>query len=74
MQRLVLAGLAGTVASLITNGIMATVVIGPFFEARYHDVVAGSIEFPLLIAGYLIVGMALAAFYPKWVVVSCSRV
>jgi uncharacterized membrane protein YraQ (UPF0718 family) len=65
VQRLVFAGLAGTVASLITNGIMATVVIGPFFEERYRDVVANSIDIPLLIAGYLIIGVALAALYPR---------
>ena len=63
--KIVLTALAGFVTMFITNGIMAAAIIGPLFEDQYRDIVADPVHFPLLIAGYFIIAVAMAALYPR---------
>ena len=65
IMRILLSAIAGFVTMFITNGVMAAAVIGPLFESRYRDIVADTISYPLLIAGYLIIALAIATLYPR---------
>jgi hypothetical protein len=65
LLRTTLATMGGFVSMFITNGILAAAVIGPLFEARYHEFVAEPVNYGLLAAGYLIIALALALLYPR---------
>lgn len=64
-MKTVLAAFVGFIAMFITNGLMAAVIIGPFLEERYREIVATPVRFPLLIIGYLIIAVAMALLYPR---------
>ena len=63
--KVLLTAIAGFITMFITNGIMAVAVIGPLFEDRYSSIVADTSSFPLLILGYFIIALSMAALYHR---------
>jgi len=64
-MRSLLAALAGFVVMFAVNGLLAALIIGPLVENRYEEVIADEPSFGLLIAGYLIIAIAMALLYPR---------
>ena len=64
-MRTLLAALAGFVVMFAVNGLLAALVIGPLVEDRYEEVIADEPSFGLLIAGYVIIAIAMALLYPR---------
>ena len=63
MLRTLLLAVAGFVPMFVTNGLLAAFVIGPLLEHRYQDIIASPGNFPLLIAGYLIIALAMVFLF-----------